>query len=286
MVSKRKIDIVSYLIDKDVLYDRRSLNNDEVLFSCFFCGDKRGKFHLYVNPTKGVFNCFKCGHGGSVWAIPRYFHDDSSVLSSYESVRRKCVESTAEWEAKLPQSFKFINEYPAPDYLSKKRLDLSVIKEYKVGYCRFGPEAKRVIFPITHDDRLVGYTSKSNVVGMSPHVPKGFNIHEYLFGFDLAKYYDTCVVVEGPTDVMAVGLNAVGLCGKALSKVQMAHILNARFKRIIVCLDADAHVHTRKVARTLAPFVDTYAVYLDDGDPCDRIDDINALISKHAVPVR
>lgn len=52
-------------------------NGDEVIYRCPFCGDRRG--HLYLNPTKNVYHCVRCGEGGyAVGMVARVFNISKS----------------------------------------------------------------------------------------------------------------------------------------------------------------------------------------------------------------
>jgi len=273
-----KFDVIAYLHNKGMQANPRTHAADmDVAFNCFFCGDKApNKYHLSVNKYSTMFNCWLCSRSGNAWTFLRHFGDRLYNVREYirdaqffeEHAHAKPKKS---WYGELPEFFTPIGELKVlPTYLVKKGFDRRKLEKYRVGYCDLGVMAKRVIFPIYCGGRLISFIGKSICKGVKPYNPEGVRFSELLYNYDVAKLHDTCVIVEGVTDAIAIGSNAVALFGKSMSTAQLNLILKARFSKVVVCLDDDAHSATLRIAAKLALFVNTCVVLLKNGDPCDH----------------
>jgi DNA primase len=284
-----KFDIESYLDAKKIVYDPQSiLSYKERRYHCPFCGDKDfNKYHCYVNLEDTQFHCHWCSRSGNAITFIRFLDKGKNwveVLKRFDisSIKQYTQNEFNEHLGLLPEFFELITCEPLPSYLANKRFSLEHIKPYGVGKCKFGNLKDRVVFPIYLNGELISYIAKTDI----PDVPRSYTLcktSNLLYNYDIAKRFRTLVIVESVTDVIAVGSHSVALFGKHLSNLQLNLIIQGRFDKIIVCLDADAHLYTLNVAKKLSPFADVYVVLLNRGDPCDRINDIHTVLEKSVI---
>jgi len=161
----------------------------------------------------------------------------------------------------------------AKDYILKRGFDKSDVVKYKLGYCKEGRFAHRVIIPIEVLDELKGFVARSiNDATPKYLYSKGLRKANVLFSFrpQLLRY-PVLVLVEGALDAMRVGDLAVALLGSYLSNGQRELLLKylSRDARVVVMLDSDAKSKAMAIAEKLFSYFDTRIVLLYKGDPCD-----------------
>lgn len=137
--------------------------------------------------------------------------------------------------------------------VGERRYSLQTLYHYGVGYCinassDYRLAYDRVIIPIWFRGQYVGWQAR--YIGEPPHkaVPKyytcpGMAKRLLFYNFDNAKDRPFVVIVEGVTDVWAVGDNAVAVLGKTLTLEQRA-LLQTYWegKPVVLLLDPDAQV--------------------------------------------
>ena len=160
-----------------------------------------------------------------------------------------------------------INELPAghhaAEYLTYRELDLDVMaKDYDVKFCvKALPESHmaqdRIIFPVRMDNKYVGWQARyaGDLNWKQAGVPKYYNVRgvprrQWLYGYDHARAFNFCIIVEGVTDVIAVGPPAVALLGKSMSMPQFQNIF-ANWSQVILALDDDAYYESEMLFHTM-----------------------------------
>jgi len=120
------------------------------------------------------------------------------------------------------------------DYLHKRGITISDYPFLVTPHIE-GRNSNRVIIPFTHENKIVGHTSRF----LDDRKPKFISEQQsgYLFGYDLQKSdYQFCIVVEGIFD--ALSINGCALTHNAISDEQ-ATLLNNLNRKIIVVPDQD-----------------------------------------------
>lgn len=157
-------------------------------------------------------------------------------------------------------------DHPAAEYLRERGFDpAELARLYGVGYCRsasdrFKMAEGRIIVPITSKGELAGWQAR--FVGernwKASSQPKYYDMPRLpkrllLYNLDQARTYPWGVLVEGVTDVWAVGPHAVGLLGKTFSFAQTETLAAAfRDRPLVVMLDGDAQRENEAITRNLA----------------------------------
>lgn len=191
---------------------------------------------FFLNPEKGVYNCFSCGSRGTIEElVAKVKHVSiSEALTMLEELGYNRIALILKEKDK--------NDYPEilPEGILYyfDRVDDEVAETYRGEVD--GQEC--IIYPVrnTNGD-LVGALARS-VEGRWHKIMWNMNKKRYLYGENLVKKEYPLVIVEGPGDAIAVkraGVkNVVALMGAALYDEQVEKLLHLS-SRLIVWLDRD-----------------------------------------------
>jgi hypothetical protein len=123
-----------------------------------------------------------------------------------------------------------------------------IVELYHAAYCPEDPHpfvADRIILPVRQAGKLVGWQARYIGDDVPSQIPKYFTMPgmrktQVLYNYDRASQYQVGVVMEGVTDVWAVGGQGVNIFGSSIGDVQRRLIHNAWGDTgIILMADAD-----------------------------------------------
>lgn len=141
--------------------------------------------------------------------------------------------------------------HPALLYMYQRNYPLDLLQHHGVHFCvaapRYPMAQGRLIIPIYHDGRLVGWQGRYpadpdwKTVGMPKYYTMpGMKRSAILYNLDRAKAEPFVVVVEGPTSAWRVGDCAVALLGGSISAHQQQLLMmHWAGKPIIFLLEAE-----------------------------------------------
>lgn len=255
-------------------------SGNEYIVKCPKCfervGKKDTKGHLYVNPVKDVWNCFRCEWKGRnlssigielkvVEKSPGKMEDLLKLFDKIEAQPMEDKFTPIDFPRGYTTDFsKNLTGKMAYNYLKSRGLSDVQINENRIGYASSGPYSGFIIFPIFEDSQLVYYVTRSIFKKEYKNAPvPNKNI---LFNF---KNQGTIVLCEGIFDALSFGKNGVALLGKAMKDAQLQRIKNNPPKRVYICLDNDAKTTAVSIAARLKPFIEEiYMVSISEGkDP-------------------
>lgn len=229
------------------------------VMDCPFCG--RAK-HLYCTVEEsedwdgkkkppGVWICFGCGEKSRDFAVLLAELDGVTFAEARATIGRWKLGNV---KLRPPSSYK-PKAAPAPDtpwlpaeyepcteiwpkYLTRREITKATAEAFKLGVCRTGPMAHRIILPIECPAGR-SYQARAIDKEVQPRYLSGDNSGQLLFGWHTIESSNDAVIVEGPFDALKVaqaGLPVVALMGKDIrdSQVQM---LRMRRRRYTVALD-------------------------------------------------
>lgn len=245
-----------------------------VQFDCPFCGANSHKYHMGFNVAYKYLNCWSCGPHPLVETLVHLldipWRDARQLIDSVD--RGKVVPEKHKGTLKLPTPMTDL--LPAHcKYLRSRGFDPdALVKLWKLKAT--GPISSlpwRIVVPIIYHGETVSWTSrKINDKGLrwrsASAEQEAMNHKKLLYGLDYIRH--TAIVVEGPSDVWAIGPGAVGTCGTGFSRAQVVRL--CRLPRRIVCFDNSkaAQRRARDLCDALEPFAgETYNVVLDADDP-------------------
>lgn len=253
------------------------VSGQEFIFRCPRCHETKG--HLYVNFSKGVFICFRCGWSGVVQGFahkpPSLPADNGELLK--EVTKPNSVKSLE--GLTLQEAIQLV-----PKALRKVVLDhgvkFSTLQRFQVGV---DPFHERLWFPVYWGFSLVGYQWRT--CGEIKYLSYG-PLKKCFFGVLNPLSSKEVVLVEGVFDAMkvfqATGLTAVASFGKSLSRFQKLMLSGCR--RVYVGWDEDALPEIWRFVR-LPDSVEVLIVRWEAKDPCELTDDEVRERIQSAVPM-
>ena len=172
-------------------------------------------------------------------------------------------------------------DHPANSYLVNRGFDpFQLARDYKVSYCQsalpaFRGAEGRIIVPIIMEGEQLNWQGRyfPDVDWKRAGISKYYNCpgvskRALVYGLDAAKALPFCIIVEGVTDVWAIGPGAVCILGKSMSGHQFEKIKNAGFRAVIVMLDADAKNNARDLIERFKDFTQVVNVEIpENADP-------------------
>lgn len=151
------------------------------------------------------------------------------------------------------------------------------IRALGIGWCDAGRCAGRLIFPVWEEQRFVYYQARAgwslragDIKALNPPATPGAAVSsEVLMNLDVARHYPRVAVVEGPTDLVRAGADAVCTFGKQISSAQIARLRRAGVRCLDLMWDADARAEMLAAVPLLSGLFDLRLVWLPSGDPGD-----------------
>lgn len=253
----------------------------EWLFTCPHCGSSRLRF----NAQKRAGVCWSCRKGfetfslvrdilkldefGAVeWFVSRYVGGDSSAASLSSALTpmeapKPAVRRLA--QIKWPEGAEILTAPCAPharawDYLTRRSIDVHMVREFGLAYGRSGRVRERIVFPCRMDGTLVYWQARATwdppphlegaelrewkektgyIKSINPIVNGALDpqAHEVLFNYERASVEPHVVICEGPVDAIKVGVHAIALLGKVAGPVKLERLKRSRAKRFTIYLD-------------------------------------------------
>ncbi|MEM4720870.1 MAG: toprim domain-containing protein [Candidatus Methanomethylicaceae archaeon] len=243
--------------------------SEEIRFNCPRCGDS--KYHLYFNPRKRLFNCFRCGYSG------RGFPKDVNVyiVPPTPKASEARTPRLINWEPLAPQPRSIFEEVILDYLLHTRSLSLDIIREYRLGWSSDLPFA--VVIPIYMNNSLVALqvrhlTQTKAKYLFYPVDETPLKKKVLLFNYDRVKHLDTVFVMEGIFDVLCADpQRAVCTFGKQISADQ-SKLLATFAKTVILAYDPDVKLGElqKSVDRLESYGIQVYIKRLPNGkDPAD-----------------
>ncbi len=260
-------------------YKENTAKNDEISINCPQCGDN--KFHLGINFTMKVFNCFKCSFHGKLSYLTKLLFNikQEDVFENNPIVNVKTIKDINKKPITLPLDFRCLTDtmniiYTKHfDYLFSRKISLIQIKQYNIGT---SDKHKGYIFIPIYDVKKnqVYWVTRAikKDVELKSILPKredGFYAKsDCLFNIDKAINYDEVYICEGVFDAISIGKNAIAIMGKFLSENQFKTLIQCQFKRYIVALDNNAKKEMYDIADKLKQYAEDIFItkYPDNRD--------------------
>lgn len=250
----------------------KETSGSEVRFCCPKCGDT--SYHLYYNPHRGLFNCFKCNYRGR--GFPEAI---KAVKFSPPPEPEKQTLREISWNILRRPTTSALEE-AVWDYLSSRKVNEDITTQFKLGWSLETPFA--VVFPIFMDFKLKCLQIRNIIRNVKPKyvfydVGTKTKKSELLFNYDNVRAgVDTLYVMEGVLDVIcAAPFSSVCTFGKSVSVEQAKLIRGIPKKRLVLAYDPEVSLKDLMIS---IDRLETYeAVHIkklpQDKDPGDLGDD-------------
>lgn len=210
--------------------------------------------HLLLDSRRNFFYCFRCGVQGKL----EDFDSPASAALKIEQFELSTIKSRLNHLRTDRVHFKGfrINDIGDPiqlnseayNYLFNRRIPGKLIQHYGL-LQGTGLYRNRIIFPeYTLDKSRIRYftaraINRAQPKYLNPAVPKSdivYNINN-ING-------ETCILCEGCISAISAGRNGIAVFGKKVSFQQYSNI-SLKFKRVLICLDPDVDLKTKKEIR-------------------------------------
>ena len=169
--------------------------------------------------------------------------------------------------------------HQAVQYLLSRGFDPQVVgPKYDVSFCqdidaRYPVAHNKLIFPIKMHGNMVSWQARPpyDIDFSAAGQPKyynapGTNRRLMLYNYDASKDLPWCALVEGVTDVWALGDGAIASFGKTLA-AQQADIIASTWKAAVIAMDPDAMDAAKRIQAQLNR-IPTVLVQMPEGmDP-------------------
>jgi len=285
------MDIIEFLEEHDIEYytEGKNISPGWVGIQCPFCDDQSN--HAGVSPDATKFSCWKCGESGKLyrliaelidvdnstaWNIAKTIGQDTlgSTYVSSESTTASTLDRPV--KGVLPKSS--TSEFPKihKRYIASRRFGLKHLKrEYKIKAVHtIGRYRFRIIIPYFLDGELINYIAR-DVTGRSEkkyiacsNSKAVLPIKSTFYNIDRVKR--DAIIVEGVTDVWAIGTGAIAASGSLITNEQLVLLKEKGVKKAYLVFDEDAAEKVDRYANKLSAILDVEIVELENGDPAEQ----------------
>ena len=293
---------------ESVLGKGKTTNKNNIAFFCPFCHHTKRKLEVQsITNDKGEnpWHCWICNKAGkkltSLFKSLNVNRDKIAelyrILDIQPKYSNKQIDGLRQSMTVLDLPKEYIPLYKHSEsieyrnaffYLrNKRKVSLSEIVKYNIGYCETGEYAKKIIIP-SYDD-----TGKLNFfVGRAYYDSESFkhknpDTSKNCVGFELFINWSLpLVLVEGAFDAIAVRRNAIPLFGKTISEDLRKKIVENQVKQLYICLDKDAQKQALEHAEYfMNNGVEVYFVDLKEKDPAEIGFEQMSVLIKETTPL-
>ena len=286
------MDIIKFYESYNVLHATEGTKHTRkgwVNAVCPFCSGYSSSYHLGVHLSSGAVKCWKCGTHSQMDIVKKVLNCDwiraLEVFKEFggESKTKQKKKHRRERARMAPQCKLPPEAMPMTErhlkYLQNRRFDAEKITELwgLMATEAIGEYKWRIIAPIYLEGRIVSYqgrdiTNKSKLKYKAcPQNKEVIKHQSIVYGLDNVTD-DSCVVVEGITDVWRLGYGAVCCFGTAFTLAQV-NLISEKVKVVYVLFDGgeeQSQIMANELAFLLsAKGNDVELVLLDEGDPAD-----------------
>jgi len=209
-----------------------------------------------------------------VLSASRFTAQDLATISAPEFTNFVTTYHQSVVRVAAPEHWRLI-EAPLP-YMVERGITMEDVQRLGIFYCDQGRYANRLVFPVWEDGQLVYWQAramwesqdKDFLKALNPPKQPGAAVSsDVLMNLNTARHYPRVCIVEGPTDCVHAGPDAVASFGKAISAVQIAKLYRAGVRALDLMWDADAREAMLSYAPVLAALFDLRLVWLPSHDP-------------------
>jgi hypothetical protein len=277
---------------ESVLGKGKITNRNNIAFFCPFCHHTKRKLEVQLitnNKSENPWHCWTCSKAGkkltSLFKSLNVSRDKIAELYKILSIQPKYSSSQFDSNFQgmtvidLPKEYiplyknsESIEYKNAIHYLrAKRKITLSEIVKYNIGYCESGEYAKKIIIPSYDETGKLNYFVGRAYYDAETFKHKNPEVSKNCVGFELFINWSLpLVLVEGAFDAIAVRRNAIPLFGKTISEDLRKKIIENKVSQLYICLDKDA----QKQALDHAEYfmnngVEVYFVDLKEKDPAE-----------------
>ena len=258
---------------------------DEHLYHCPFCNHHKKK--MSVNFANGYFKCWVCDtRGKNIYRIVRRFGDYQQRqkyrelqglvdLSDFEEMFKEYNNIEEKQILDMPEGFVSLCNKDLPmestdafRYLSSRGIGRREILKWKIGYCKEGRYAGRIIIPSFDVDGDLNYFIARSYVGhqrryLNPPANRDLVFNELNIDWD-----EPVILVEGVFDAIAAGNNAIPILGSTLrEQSRLFQAIAIHDTPVYMALDGDAEKKAEWIIKSMLRYdIEIHKVPIDEED--------------------
>jgi len=315
-------NIETFLRNNNIGYrtSGKNVSKGEYSICCLWCGEN--KYHLGVNPSKGLFNCWKCSEKGNIVRLvakiknisfieAKEIINPTSELKKILEERNKVVEESIiipNKDFKLPEhTYRFRKDktdlWQETAFLflrQKYGLTWNDVEQADLHYNIHGKYKNSIIIPCYFKEKMVCFLSRSwdkQCLQRYKNCPNNeaiLSIKNILYNIDSIKQgQQNVIITEGAFDcikVKSVFSGVVAVLGTEISQIQKNLLISMKAENYFIMFDADTHItSTNKKAQNLANYLSAFGktrvIQLPSGkDPGDLTEEeIKRILEKYAI---
>ena len=245
---------------------------DEHLYHCPFC--KHHKKKMSVNFSINSWKCWVCdARGKNIYRLVRKFGNYQQRqkylelqgrldLTEFEDIFKEINDVETIQSIDLPPEFVSLCNKHLPihskaplEYLRKRGISKWDILKWKIGYCREGRYAGRIIIPSINEDGNCNYFIARSYVGHDRRYLNPPCGRDIVFNSLMVDWDEPVVLVEGVFDAIVVGDNAIPVLGSTLREdSRLFQALAIHDTPVFVALDPDAEKKAHWMIKSLMKY--------------------------------
>jgi len=272
---------------KSVLGPYKHTTKNNYAFQCPYCYTSKKKFEIEIHTQHS--HCWVCNKSGK--KISTLFKSLNvgrdkltelyNILNTHPKYSNSQFDSIRHSTTVLELPKEFIPLYKSSEsieyknafhYLrAKRKVSLSEIVKYNIGYCETGDYAKKIIIPSYDETGRLNYFVGRAYYEAETFKHKNPDSSKNCVGFELFINWNLPIVlVEGSFDAIAVRRNAIPLFGKTISEDLRKKVIENKVSKLYICLDKDAQKQALEhAAYFMNSGVEVYFVDLKQKDPAE-----------------
>ena len=258
---------------------------DEHLYHCPYCGHHKKK--MSINFSNGYWKCWVCDtRGKNIYRIVRKFGnyqqrqkyrelqglvdltDFEEMFKEYNNIEEKQILEMPEGFVSLCNKDLPMDSTDAFRYLSSRGIGRREILKWKIGYCKEGRYAGRIIIPSFDIEGDLNYFIARSYVGhtrryLNPPADRDLVFNELNIDWD-----EPVVLVEGVFDAIAAGFNAIPILGSTLREgSRLFQAIAVHDTPVYMALDHDAEKKAEWIIKTMLRYdLEVFKIPIDDED--------------------
>ena len=258
---------------------------DEHLYHCPYCNHHKKK--MSVNFANGFWKCWICdARGKNIYRIVRKFGTYQQRqkylelqgrldLNEFEDLFRELNNEEEKQQIDLPEEFISLcnKELPVETtdvfrYLSSRGIGRREILKWKIGYCKEGRYAGRIIIPSFDMEGDCNYFIARSFVGhqrryLNPPADRDIVFNELMIDWD-----EPVIIVEGVFDAIAAGGNAIPILGSTLrEQSRLFQAIAIHDTPVYMALDHDAEKKAEWIIKSMLKYdLEVFKVPIDEAD--------------------
>jgi DNA primase len=258
---------------------------DEHLYHCPFCNHHKKK--MSVNFANGYFKCWVCDtRGKNIYRIVRRFgdyqqrqkyrelqglvdlSDFEEMFKEYNNIQEKQVLDMPEGFVSLCNKDLPIESTDAFRYLSSRGIGRREILKWKIGYCKEGRYAGRIIVPSFDVEGDLNYFIARSYVGHGRRYLNPPSSRDIVFNELNIDWDEPIILVEGVFDAIAAGNNAIPILGSTLrEQSRLFQAIAIHDTPVYMALDSDAEKKAEWIIKSMLRYdLEVHKVPIDEED--------------------